>query len=222
MICSTLLRKEGIRHGFTTRADGMEKPAEAGSCPMFTVRQVHGETVIVLDRDSVPGDTGVIEADAVLSCQSGHVAAVRTADCVPVLLAGCKGKCVCAVHSGWRGMVCGIITKAVAELQNKAGCDPENIYASAGPCIGACCYEVGREVSQEFIKADLEDAVIRTKGKDRIDLGLAAEIQLEQAGIPSQNVDIIRKCTSCHEDLFYSYRRDREHAGRQLNWIMAG
>jgi len=222
MIYSRLLKNEGIRHGFTTRADGMQKPDEAGSGPMFTVRQVHGDTLIVLEPDSSPEATGAVEADAIMSCHSGHVAAVRTADCVPVLLAGCKGKCVCAVHSGWRGMVCGIIKKAVAELQNKAGCDPENIYASAGPCIGACCYEVGSEVSQEFIKAGLAEAVIEGNGKDRIDLGLAAEIQLQNAEIPSENVEITGKCTYCHEDLFYSYRRDRKHAGRQLNWIMAG
>ena len=87
---------------------------EAGNGPssgLRPLRQVHGARCIHLD-DWRPG----IEADAAWTDRPGQVAAVRTADCLPVLVADPAGACVAAVHAGWRGLARGVIAEAVGAL----------------------------------------------------------------------------------------------------------
>jgi len=67
---------------------------------------------------------------------------VLAADCLPVAL-GCEGA-VAMVHAGWRGLAAGVLEQGVLALRELAGDAP--IVAIVGPCAGACCYEVGREV----------------------------------------------------------------------------
>jgi purine-nucleoside/S-methyl-5'-thioadenosine phosphorylase / adenosine deaminase len=129
---------------------------------------------------------------------------VLVADCYPVALAG--GGRAAMLHCGWRGVAAGLIERALAGFE-----DPP--AAAVGPGIGACCYEVGPEVLEEF--SDLPDAV---SGR-MLDLRAVIGHRLAAAGVgPVQHVEA---CTSCNQDLFFSHRRDGGVTGRQagLVWL---
>jgi YfiH family protein len=148
--------------------------------------QVHGGAVLRVDR---PGPAG--QADALVTEQVDLPLAVRTADCIPVVIHA--ESAVAVVHAGWRGLAAGVLTHALAELTDRGD---RPIRAAIGPSIGPCCYEVGPEV----IAALGGSATTTTRGTAGVDLWTAAERQL--AGVEVWRADL---CTHC-EDSFHSYR----------------
>jgi purine-nucleoside/S-methyl-5'-thioadenosine phosphorylase / adenosine deaminase len=93
---------------------------------------------------------GPPQGDALMTDEPGILLAVRTADCVPVLLLDSKRRAVAAIHAGWKGMLGGIVEKTAGEMRRQFGSRPGDIFAAVGPSIGACCYEVGEEVAEHF------------------------------------------------------------------------
>src|SRR3954468_21726456 len=75
------------------------------------LEQVHGATVLDLDRDAVN------PADGAVTSRAGVVCAVLTADCLPVLFASRDGGRVGIAHAGWRGLLNGVLSATVRALR---------------------------------------------------------------------------------------------------------
>jgi len=188
-------------HGFGTR----DADIPAMFANLATLRQTHSSDCV-----AACGRTGVLgEADALLERTPGAVVAVRTADCIPILLADPRTRAVAAVHAGWRGTVAEIARRAVEAMAREFGTRPEDLHAAIGPGIGKCCYEVGPEVAAQF------GAV----GRAHIDLAEANRRQLEASGVPAARVYVAELCTRCLAAEFHSFRRDRESAGRNYSFV---
>ncbi len=188
-----------VEHGFGTRLEN----AWLGEDKHAWLTQIHSGKVI---RTKVSGLQG--EADALITTNPELWISVRTADCLPILLADPVARVVAAVHAGWRGTVEKIVTHTIAEML-ELGAELSTIRAAIGPGIGECCFEVGAEVSPHF------DAV----GKTYVDLAAANERQLQQAGLALDNIWVSKQCTRCNPDQFHSYRRDGVEAGRMVSAI---
>ena len=104
------------------------------------LHQVHGTEVL---HATHPGPLG--EADAAFTAEPGLPIVVATADCFPVIVEGVGG--VGIAHAGWRGAAAGVITSLLGAMAVH-GITP--IRAAVGPGIGACCFEVGPEVTERF------------------------------------------------------------------------
>lgn len=150
------------------------------------MHQVHGTDVLDVDR---PGPAG--EGDALLTSQPALPIAVRTADCVPVVIHG--ESAVAVVHAGWRGMAGGVVTQTLEAMEKKQATP---VRAAIGPSIGPCCFEVGDEVVAAFGGR----ANLTSWGTPSVDLWTEAERQL--AGLDVWRADL---CTRC-EAHFHSYR----------------
>lgn len=242
------LRKTGLVHAFCTRRNG-SSPAPFDSLNFsinegdreenvrqnwqtlsvaygiaserfFTLRQVHGENILLLDSLDTAGGNGQLEYDAVLTSRRGVALCIKTADCAPVLLADAGLSAIAAVHAGWKGTSLQIAFKAAVSLMEKFGVRPENILAAVGPAIGPCCYEVD-SVVRDAMRGTPGSGLFETcaPGKWKFDLPGANREQLLQAGIPRGNISLSGLCTSCRRDMFYSHRAERQ-TGRQLNFIM--
>lgn len=186
--------------GFGTRS--IVPPAQE----FATVHQVHSADVIQVDR---PGPAGT--GDALISDTPGIFLAVKTADCIPVLIVDSEHRAIAAVHAGWRGTAKGIVAKAIEGMKNAFGTRPEKLQVAIGPGIGPCCYEVGAEVAGEFPGC----------GKERTNLNLPSinAQQLERSGVPASQIYRANLCTYCLADDFFSFRREKEQAGRMLSII---
>lgn len=191
---------EWLTHGFGQRDSVYPEP-------ITTVRQIHSERV--MEAPDTGGDR-VAEADGLVAQQPGLVVGVRTADCVPVLLVDARLRAVAAVHAGWRGTARNIVSNAVRELITRFGCRPEDLSAAIGPCIGPCCYEVGPEVARQF-------GEWRDGDGNRLDLSAINAAQLRQAGV--REVWQAGECTFCEAARYFSFRREKEQAGRMLSYI---
>jgi copper oxidase (laccase) domain-containing protein len=55
--------------------------------------------------------------------------------------------------------------------------------------------------------------------RTRIDLVESNRRQLVEAGVPPSHIECSQLCTSCREDQFHSYRRDKDGAGRMISAI---
>ena len=129
---------------------------------------------------------------------------------MPVLLAG--PGVVAAVHAGWRGTAADVVRAAVAATCEAGGCAPRDLRAAIGPSIRGCCYEVGKEV--------IDGVGAVAPGADWVD-GRRVDLAVANAGILASlgvAVDVVGPCTRC-DHAYWSFRRDKELAGRQVGAI---
>ena len=164
-----------------------------------------------------PGVLGDEEyCDALISRTPKILLAIKTADCVPVLLCDPNTGAFAAIHAGWRGTVAAIVSGTVERLKVEYGARPEDLHAAIGPAANACCYEVGSEVIDRF-KARFPPAdhlfMPTRDGHARIDLQRANLDQLTTAGLLLERIHTAPLCTMCHTELFFSYRREKSIQG---------
>jgi YfiH family protein len=146
------------------------------------------------------------------------VLAVRTADCVPVVIMGAAG--VAVAHAGWRGTAAGVVGATVVALCGGSGMEPRDLIAVVGPHISGAAYEVGAEVVQGLAAAGLDPAEFvvahSARGRPHVDLGRAVGGQLAALGVGI--VAHIGGCTASDPQL-YSHRADGPHTGRQAGLV---
>lgn len=189
-----------LDHGFGTREGPLSQEG------MANLRQIHSAKSFVADH---PGCIG--EGDALITAEPGLPVSIRTADCLPVLLADPEHHVVAAVHAGWRGTAAHIAVETLARMEKEFGTRPAQVRAAIGPGIGACCYAVGPEVAERFGR----------EGACRLDLAAENIRQLIAAGVESACIEHLARCTACEPAHFHSWRRDRDTAGRMISFIAA-
>jgi polyphenol oxidase len=197
-----------LDHGFGTRnSDGWV------TGPLAWVRQIHSDKWI--EADGKAGCLG--EADCLISATPGLYVGIRTADCIPVLIVDECRRAVAAVHAGWRGSAEAIAAKAVRAMGEQFGSRPADLLAAVGPGICGKCYEVGPEVAARFkaLFPERDDL----DGQTRIDLREANRRQLLGAGLTPSRISVSSLCTACSPDEFYSWRREKEQAGRLISAV---
>jgi len=169
--------------------------------------QVHSNQVQFVKAPGILKDT-----DGAISKQKDIVLSIQVADCIPLFLVDVKTGNFGLIHSGWRGTVAGIGPEAIHKLEN-AGSQINDIRALIGPAINQCCFEVGPEVSEQFGSSFSVDG---NGDRKMLDLKSALKHQLIESGIRKSNIMIDDDCTSCREELYFSYRRDGDKSGRML------
>jgi YfiH family protein len=188
----------------------------APGATLVRIRQVHGNGVVACGA-TTPGGPPTCEGDALVTCEPGVAACMRTADCVPVLVACGRSGAVAAIHAGWRGLAVDVIGAAVARMRADHGADPAAMVAAIGPCIGAAVYEVGPDVARDFAAAGLGACVLPAgagRAKEHLDCFGAARQQLLEAGLRAGAIDGEELCTVANPRDFFSYRRDGARSGR--------
>ena len=187
-------------HGFGTR----QADVPAMFANLATLKQIHSAACV--PAEGRRGEIG--RGDALLEDTPGAAVAVKTADCIPILLADERLRAVAAVHAGWRGMVARIAARAVEAMGERFGTRAAEVHAAIGPGIGKCCYEVGPEVAAEFGE----------RGRAHVDLPEANRRQLVEAGVAPGRIYAAGLCSMCHTAEFHSFRRDKAGAGRMYSF----
>ncbi len=184
--------------------------------------QVHGADVRVVQTadEAKPAENQLGETifcDVIVSNAEGVLAAVKTADCVPILLGDPVSGAFAAVHAGWRGTLAGAVVVGVERLAKEYDARPENLRIAIGASAGPCCYEVGSEVIDAFTEQFLDGEKLFTEtrpGHARVDLLKANHDQLQSAGVLPERIHTAPICTMCRTDLFFSYRKEKSLHGK--------
>ncbi|HKS26647.1 MAG TPA: peptidoglycan editing factor PgeF [Pyrinomonadaceae bacterium] len=237
------LERDGFTNGFSTRMGGTSPmPQDAlnlagfnedaaenihenrrrflrlfdGDWALAAVWQMHSADVrVVRDKEDARSDEE--RCDALTTDAPGVLLAVKSADCVPVIIGDSRTGACAAIHAGWRGTVARIVERTIERMKEQYGTKAEDLRAAIGPAAGACCYEVGAEVIEAF-RSGFEDADSlfnhTREGHALIDLQRANRSQLIHSGVPADRVHTAPFCTMCRTDLFFSYRREKSVHGR--------
>ena len=233
---SELFKKHGICGIFTLRSGGIS-PAPFNSQnfglglgdPDSNIesnlhRLLHASTLPGIPHQTIqthqsttlwcngPGHTHAKEADILLTDQSNTPLAVRTADCLPILLADPATGITAAVHAGWRGTASKVLQQAIQAML-KRGANSSQILASLGPCIGPCCFKIEADVATALKNGATGAADFV---KDHADLRQINRLQLLECGLCENNIECINACTACDKARFFSFRRDAGITGRHI------
>lgn len=245
---SSLIPSDIFNHGFTSRNGGVsympgmkslnlsysnakvdpliiikENRARLAKCAGFDeelfhlANAVHGNAVHIVGHDIKDGGY-----DGLLTNEDKVTVAAPGADCITTIFADPVQRVCGAAHAGWKGTISGITTEMVRLMEEKFNCKADNILVVMGPSIGKCCFEFGEEESKLFSKID-PSLVVRREGENKpfIDLQKANRLFLERHGVRPEHIDdtSATMCTSCHPELFFSYRRDGRPFGNQIGFI---
>lgn len=190
---------------------------------LLTVTQVHGNDILLLDQPNPDLSHFLsVKVDAIITNQPGIMLGVLTADCYPLLIWHPVEKIGAVIHAGWRGAANGLIRKTIDAINKNFNIEVNELRAAIGPGIGVHKYEVDRPVRDAFRQGSgfwNEIAEETRLGHWKLNIPLSCQLQLEQAGLKQQKIEIASQCTCCHAELFFSHRRDQGITGRQLGFI---
>ena len=174
---------------------------------LLSPNQTHSANVEIVDSKEE-----YLQTDGLILNNPKDTIYLKFADCTPLIFYDTKNKIGAISHAGWRGTAQKIGIKTVEKMTKHFNTTPEDLIVLIGPAIGICCYEVSEEVKETLL-----DSVEDKKGlfeARNIDLKLINARQLEEVGV--RNIDICPYCTSCNNDLFYSYRKENGTTERHL------
>lgn len=185
-------------------AENYRKFAEAAGFDLAKLCVAHQEhTDVVLRVDSGAGFSSPFSGvDGFVTNVVGIPLMVRFADCQGVLYFDPVKRVIAAVHSGWRGNAKNIVGKCVQKMVAEYACNPADILVGVGASLGPCHAEFSdpRAELPEFMwKYILED------GK-HVNLWDCCFDELIAEGILAKNVEMLRRCTVCENDKFFSFR----------------
>lgn len=162
---------------------------------ILSPNQTHSDNIKFVDEKIEYPNT-----DGLILTNTNDAIFLRFADCTPLIFYDMAQKTITISHAGWRGTAQKIGVKTIEKMQSV----PKDIIALIGPAISMCCYEVSEEVRDTLLST-----VKETEGlfiNRNVDLKRINAQQLKEIGV--EKIDICPYCTSCDNDLFYSYRRE--------------
>ena len=209
------------------------KTLSGRNLPLVLLNQTHSEEIYCLDQFT-PVDS-IKTADALITTLPEILLGIQVADCLSVLVVDPSNRVIAAIHAGWRGLLKGVVPKTIALMKSNYSGNPRDCIAVIGPSIGSCCYQVGDEVANAFLKnferqgsifdtrpnshphfmelynLPLYDPITRT-----LNLRAACSFQLQSFGLLPDKISSEPPCTFCHNKVFFSYRGDKGRTGRML------
>ena len=196
--------------------------------------QTHTDNIRILqDIDRGNGITkpnAFNDVDGLMTDITGQALMTFYADCVPLLIVDPVHRAIACVHSGWRGTIKGIGSKAVRMMHEVYGSAPDQLVAAIGPSICMDCFEVSKNVADAFMdKYDpsLHKELVRYgrltetgEQKYHVDLQRACMENFLLAGMKKQNISLPDLCTACNKDYLFSHRASFGKRGNQAAVLM--
>ena len=202
---NTIANSEEVNENFNTLFDELNWNKEN----IASALQVHGDNIEIINEPGIYPDT-----DGLITQKKNIILSIQVADCAAVLIANTKTGTIGAFHAGWKGAAKGIIKKGfrmMKDIDNAEG----SYKAFISPCISQKNFEVGEDVAQKF-----PDYVVDRNSykKPHVDLKAFIVDELQKEGVAEHDIQVSDICTFENSE-FYSYRREREKAGRMLAMI---
>lgn len=201
----------------------IDMPFDAWTC----ADQVHGKEVQQIVRLQTGAgkerlDDCIQGTDGLHTVEHGILLTSFYADCVPLYFLDPKSGAIGLAHAGWRGTVARIAKEMMEAFGHHYGSNALDLAVAIGPAIGGCCYEVDERIVDQIKQTTTrwqESVTSLANGKYLLDLALLNRFVLAECGVPEEHILSSNWCTSCHTDLFFSYRKEGGKTGRMASFI---
>ena len=189
---------------------------------LIVLNQQHTDAGVQVTDNLFDGDVNLFshQGDFLVTDMKNCGLVVLTADCLPVVIYDSVNHVAGIAHAGWRGSVQGVVLRAIELMQNQYGSSLESLKVFFGASAKNCCYEVGEEFLDHFVKYEYADkAFIKRNNKLYFDNKQFVDMQLVKLGLLQDNIYNKRPmCTICCNDQI-SFRREKHTAGRQATVV---
>lgn len=158
----------------------------------------HGGRVVEAREDFVECD-GLVTAERNIGLFAGH------ADCQIALIYDPIRKAIANIHSGWRGSVKNIYANAINHFVEQHQSNPADLLVCIGPSLGPEKAEFINhrlELPPEFLPFQIRE--------NYFDFWQISKMQLLNAGVREDHIEIAGICSYAHENEFFSHRREKK------------
>lgn len=166
---------------------------------------------VILERDYHSVDGLITDIPNIPIC-------IFSADCIPVLFVDTKNKIVGAAHCGWKSTYLDLAGKMIDKMINEFGSNTKDIKVAIGPGIKPCCYEVSKELYNQFKEKYGDKNCFAKDDKFYLDLQMINEQIIEEKGV--KDIFVSDLCTCCNKDELFSHRGSDGKRGLMVNLIM--
>lgn len=172
--------------------------------------QIHSDIITYVDKPGFIGDS-----DAMFTDKKNLALTAGSADCTTIYIYDSINEVIAAVHSGWRGSQKRIVEKTLVRLSKEFEVKNENLFVYVAPSISQKNYQVGEEVYSLFDGKYVK----KIDNSFFLDVVQVNYDMIKNFGIPIKNIQVSNLCSFENENLFHSYRRDKENSGRAWGLI---
>lgn len=200
-----------VRENFRRMAEAIDVEADS----LVFAAQTHTTNVrkVTLD-DKGKGIISLLDyqdVDGLITNEPGVCLTTFYADCVPLFFVDPVHRAIGLSHSGWRGTVGRMGQATLDKMKEEYGTEAKDVIAAIGPSICQDCYEVSEDVIGKFQAAFEEkywkDLFYQKENKKyQLNLWMANEIILKEAGVLKENIAVTNVCTNCNSDVLFSHR----------------
>lgn len=215
-------KPENIHQNYEILCNALNMPVDNIVCSALT----HGKNIKkVTSADKGKGlikERDYTDIDGLITNEPNIPITATFADCVPIFFLDPVKKVIGIAHSGWRGTVQKIGAEMVKLMMSDYDCHKENILIGIGPSICQNCFEVEKEVYNEFLQIDClpKNWVISKSPKYYINLQAIIKKMFLNLGISEKNITTANMCTKCNSDTFFSHRATQGKRGAMAGIIM--
>ena len=189
---------------------------------MVYAMQTHTSNVLKVGKNEcgmgVTKKRDFSDIDGLITNEPGVCLVTSYADCVPLYFVDITKKCIGLSHAGWKGTVGKIAIKTVEMMTQAFNSNPQDIIAFIGPSICQDCYEISKDVADQFLQAYTKQQIShllisKSNKKFQLNLHQANKYNLLDAGLKLENIFVTDLCTCCNPDLLYSHRASKGQRG---------
>jgi polyphenol oxidase len=171
----------------TTTLEKTLQQLELTSYPLLKMQQTHSSNIAFINETQ---SQTAPKVDAVYTTKKNLILSVKTADCLPLLIYH-PYPLIAAIHAGQASTEAQITAKTFQAIQKQFNLQ-DNFTIWLGPAICKNCYQIDP-------KSNLHYDLINENKK-----------QLQQVlDLNKSKIIETKLCTSCNNDLFYSYRKEK-------------
>ncbi len=190
---------------------------------MVAMQQSHSANTKTVDsrykgRGAREWEDGIENTDGIITSLQDIILSGMAADCSLNLFYDPVERVLAVCHSGWRGIVSGVLRNTISEMVKTFACKRENVHVGIGPTICDKCYEVGDDLvaaMEDSFPHCIDTILSKTReGSRSIDIVKALHMQLCDEGIKPGHIELSNICNACKIDEFYSYRNENSITGR--------
>lgn len=166
--------------GFCDATGSLDELKSFLAVPTVEMQQVHGASVAVVAEPA----KRYPNIDAVITTQPNLGLIVRTADCLPILIAHPSGL-IAAVHAGRKGTQAGILYKTLKKIKRQFGLH-DQVHIWFGPHICADCYQIDRETNLHYdLKKENLKQIVSVYLDSQVKVALSEGCTLESPALHS-------------------------------------